>query len=96
MPIRKFRPPHHSVSDAGLVRGGTAPQPGAISLAHYEIRFLDEMPELNHKTLEVSRCPLEEGPLAINRPLRSTTFLAEVIPVAAMNPLSLRLSLLRF
>jgi magnesium chelatase family protein len=83
---RPFRAPHHTVSDAALVGGGSLPRPGEVSLAHHGVLFLDEMPEFDRRALEVLRQPLEEGRVTISRVARTAVFPARFTLVAAMNP----------
>jgi len=83
---RPFRAPHHTVSDVGLVGGGTNPHPGEISLAHNGVLFLDELPEFKRTVLEVMRQPMEDRKVTITRSKSSITFPANFLLLASSNP----------
>ncbi len=83
---RPYRSPHHTISDAALVGGGSFPRPGEVSYAHHGVLFLDELPEFKKNVLEVLRQPLEDAKVTVSRSKLSLEFPANFMLASAMNP----------
>ena len=83
---RPFRSPHHSISAAGLIGGGSKPRPGELSLAHRGVLFLVEMGEFSSRDIDAMRQPVEDGFVRLNRNLEEIFFPSDVMIVAAANP----------
>lgn len=83
---RPFRAPHHTASGVALTGGGRIPKPGEMSLSHYGVLFLDELPEFNRNTLEVMRGPLEDRCITVSRASCTLTYPCNFMFIASMNP----------